>query len=171
MCARRGVRAEQLGALSTMMQPEPKQRHHLQQHRFVAGELCVGSAGERRIEDVQSSGRAKGMFSVNRASLRWTAGLVATCLSTVPAAALDPREQRGFTLAKVDCAKCHAISKVGDSPLREAPPFRTLHQRYPIQDLAESLAEGISTGHPAMPEWRLDPGQIGELIAYLKTLE
>ena len=91
--------------------------------------------------------------------------------SSPPAAALDPREQLGVTLAKVDCAKCHAISKVGDSPLREAPPFRTLHQRYPIEDLAKSLAEGISTGHPAMPEWRLDPGQIGDLIAYLKTLE
>ena len=56
-------------------------------------------------------------------------------------------------------------------PLREAPPFRTLHQRYPIEDLAELLAEGISTGHPTMPEWRFDPGQIGDLIAYLKTLE
>jgi cytochrome c len=46
-----------------------------------------------------------------------------------------------------------------------------LHQRYPVDDLAESLAEGISTGHPTMPEWRFDPGQIGDLIAYLKTLE
>ena len=26
-------------------------------------------------------------------------------------------------------------------------------------------------GHPTMPEFRLDPGQIGDVIAYLKTLE
>ena len=97
--------------------------------------------------------------------------LVAACLTGVPAEALDAREQRGFTLTKADCAKCHAIGRVGESPLREAPPFRTLHRRYPVEDLAESLAEGISTGHPTMPEWRFDPGQIGDLIAYLKTLE
>jgi cytochrome c len=46
---------------------------------------------------------------------------LATCLLTLPAAALDVREQRGFTLAKADCAKCHAIGKVGESPLRGAP--------------------------------------------------
>ena len=27
------------------------------------------------------------------------------------------------------------------------------------------------TGHPSMPEFRLDPDQIENLIAYLKTLE
>jgi cytochrome c len=52
-----------------------------------------------------------------------------------------------------------------------APPFRTLHTKYPVENLAESLAEGIMTGHPTMPQFRLDPGQIGDVIAYLKTLE
>ena len=60
--------------------------------------------------------------------------------------------------------------KIGDSPLSEAPPFRTLHERYPVEDLAESFAEGIRTGHPSMPEWRLDAAEINDLIAYLKTL-
>lgn len=99
---------------------------------------------------------------------------LATCTmlsSTLPAAAVDPRAERGFTLARTNCTKCHAIGKVGDSPMRQAPPFRTLHKRYPVEDLAEAFAEGISTGHPSMPEWRFDPGQIGDLIAYLKTLE
>ena len=108
---------------------------------------------------------------MRRASQLLMAGVAASTLLSLPAAALEPREQRGLTLAKADCAKCHAIGKTGEPPLREAPPFRTLHQRYPIEDLAESLAEGISTGHPTMPEWRFDPGQIGDLIAYLKTLE
>jgi cytochrome c len=40
-----------------------------------------------------------------------------------------------------------------------APPFRTLHERYPVEDLVEPLAEGIVTGHPTMPEFRFDPGQ------------
>ena len=49
--------------------------------------------------------------------------------------------------------------------------MRTLHERYPVENLAESLAEGIRTGHPTMPEFRLDPGQVTDVIAYLKTLE
>jgi cytochrome c len=57
------------------------------------------------------------------------------------------------------------------APLKIAPPFRTLHRRYPVETLHEALAEGIVTGHPTMPEFRLDPDQIGDLIAFLKSLE
>ena len=63
------------------------------------------------------------------------------------------------------------IDRVTQSPLKIAPPFRTLHKRYPIETLAESLAEGIQTGHPTMPEFQLDPDQIHDLLSYLKTLE
>ena len=62
-------------------------------------------------------------------------------------------------------------TELGPSPLEIAPPFRTLHQRYPVEKLQESLAEGIVTGHPSMPEFQLDPGQVGDVIAYLKSLE
>ena len=79
--------------------------------------------------------------------------------------------QLGFTLAKEYCARCHAIEKFGASPLAIAPPFRDLHLRYKVEDLAELLGEGIRTGHPTMPEFRFDPDQIENFIAYLKTLE
>ena len=84
---------------------------------------------------------------------------------------LSPAAQRGLIIVRTNCSRCHAISKAGDSPLAIAPPFRTLHQRYPVEDLEEPLAEGIVTGHPTMPEFRFDPGQVGDIIAYLKTLE
>lgn len=87
------------------------------------------------------------------------------------AAAASPEEQRGKTFVMNNCARCHSIDKVTQSPLKIAPPFRTLHLRYPIETLAEAFAEGISTGHPTMPEFRLDPDQIHDLLAYLKTLE
>lgn len=77
----------------------------------------------------------------------------------------------GQKLAQEWCAKCHAISLYGESPLQIAPPFRDLHQRYNVEDLAESFAEGIMVGHPTMPVFRFDPDQIQNLIAYLKTLE
>ena len=57
------------------------------------------------------------------------------------------------------------------SPLKIAPPFRTLHTRYPIENLEEALAEGIVTSHPTMPEFRLDPNQIADVIAFFKALE
>jgi cytochrome c len=97
--------------------------------------------------------------------------LALVLLSLAPAAAASPEEQRGKTFALNNCARCHSIDRVTSSPLKIAPPFRTLHNRYPIETIAEALAEGIQTGHPTMPEFRLDPDQIHDLLAYLKTLE
>lgn len=85
--------------------------------------------------------------------------------------AVPPDVQRGMLFAKENCSRCHAIDKVSPSPLQAAPPFRTLHQRYNVEDLEESLAEGIVTGHPSMPEFQLDPDQIGDFIAFLESLE
>ena len=97
--------------------------------------------------------------------------LALTLITLTPAAAASPQEQRGKTFALNNCAKCHSVDKVTASPLKIAPPFRTLHKRYPIETLSEALAEGISTGHPTMPAFQLDTDQIGDLLAYLKTLE
>lgn len=107
-----------------------------------------------------------------RAAVLPVAISLATAISiNVQAQSPSPQAQRGLTFVLANCARCHAIGKVGESPLSVAPPFRTLHSRYPVESLQESLAEGIVTGHPTMPEFRLDPGQIRDVIAYLKTLE
>ena len=87
------------------------------------------------------------------------------------AQAQEPTVQRGLAFVRANCARCHAIDKVSLSLLTIAPPFRDLHKRYPIESLQEAFAEGIQTGHQNMPEFRLDPDQIGDVIAYLKTLE
>jgi cytochrome c len=79
--------------------------------------------------------------------------------------------QRGFVFVKTNCSSCHAIGRYDQSPLPLAPPFRTLHERYSIEDLEESLAEGIVTGHPSMPQFQLDGAQINQVIDYLRTLE
>jgi cytochrome c len=83
----------------------------------------------------------------------------------------SPAAQRGQTFLRTHCAACHAVGKSGVSPLPIAPPFRNLHLSYPVESLQEALGEGIVTGHPTMPEFRLDPGQIDDVISYLKTLE
>jgi len=97
--------------------------------------------------------------------------VVISLITLTPAAAASPQEQRGKIFALNNCAKCHSIDRASPSPLKIAPPFRTLHKRYPIETLGEALAEGISTGHPTMPAFQLEPDQIGDLLAYLKTLE
>ena len=84
---------------------------------------------------------------------------------------LSPAEQRGMNFVRTNCVRCHAIDKASPSPLKIAPPFRELHRRYPVETLQEAFAEGIVTGHPTMPEFRLDPGNIADVIAFLKTLE
>ena len=79
--------------------------------------------------------------------------------------------QRGIVIARTYCMQCHSIDKVSPSPLTIAPPFRDLHKKYPVERLEESLAEGVVTGHPSMPEFRFDADQIGDFIAYLNSLK
>jgi mono/diheme cytochrome c family protein len=97
--------------------------------------------------------------------------MLLTLLVTTPALAMSPAEQRGRTFAINNCASCHSVDRITQSPLKIAPPFRILHLSYPIENLGEALAEGISTGHPTMPEFQLKPDQIHDLLSYLKSLE
>ncbi|ARQ00535.1 c-type cytochrome [Pseudorhodoplanes sinuspersici] len=95
-------------------------------------------------------------------------GVAAILVHATPVAAQS--EQRGVVIARTYCVKCHAIDKVSPSALTIAPPFRDLQKKYPVEQLEEALAEGLVTGHPTMPEFRFDPGQVRDLIAFLKTL-
>lgn len=96
-------------------------------------------------------------------------GFVVATLLMSPAAA-SSQASRGEALVKANCARCHAVGHSDRSYHPEAPPFRTLSQRYPLQDLEEALAEGISTGHPDMPEFVASPDQIDAIIAYISSL-
>jgi mono/diheme cytochrome c family protein len=80
---------------------------------------------------------------------------------------------RGEFFAREHCGICHAVGRTGASPYPRAPAFRTLPQKYDVEGLAEALAEGIvvsDTGERQMPEFVLSPEEIGDLIAYLKSL-
>ncbi|HEY6992368.1 MAG TPA: cytochrome c [Xanthobacteraceae bacterium] len=96
---------------------------------------------------------------------------VALCAGAPALAQQSPAGQRGLTFVRVHCAQCHSIDQISESPLKIAPPFRTLHLKYPIESLQRPLAEGIIAGHPTMPQFRLDPDQVADVIAYLKSLE
>ncbi|MGD9501959.1 MAG: cytochrome c [Methyloceanibacter sp.] len=79
--------------------------------------------------------------------------------------------EKGEALVKENCARCHAIGREGDSPHTQAPPFRTLSANYPVSDLAESLAEGIVSGHPDMPIFVFSPQDVEAIIEYLESIQ
>ena len=78
---------------------------------------------------------------------------------------------KGEVLVRENCSRCHAIGKEGDSPHPDAPPFRTLSSKYPVTDLAESLAEGIVSGHPDMPVFVFEPTDVEAIIEYLQSIQ
>lgn len=77
---------------------------------------------------------------------------------------------RGGTIVEEHCSRCHAAGTTGESPHKDAPPFRDVVTRYAPETLAEALAEGISTGHPDMPVFTFEPDEIEAIIVYLSTL-
>jgi len=83
----------------------------------------------------------------------------------------DSPEGLGFALLRKNCAACHAIGPDGDSPFAKAPPFREVVKRYPPEQLQESLAEGIVTGHEGMPQFSFAPDEITGIISWLNTLK
>lgn len=78
---------------------------------------------------------------------------------------------RGEELLGKNCARCHAVGRTGESPYKLAPAFRNLGQRYPIESLEEALGEGIMSGHPDMPEFAFDADEVGDIIAYLNSIQ
>ena len=78
--------------------------------------------------------------------------------------------ERGKALLAEKCSRCHQIGTTGASPLAQAPPFRTIMQRYGPQSLEEALAEGLSSGHEAMPEFVFEPHDIAAIVSYLAML-
>lgn len=76
----------------------------------------------------------------------------------------------GRAIVTEHCARCHATGLKDTSKHPKAPPFREVVDRYPSEDLAEALAEGIVSGHPDMPVFQFDPPQIEGFIAYLDEL-
>jgi cytochrome c len=80
-------------------------------------------------------------------------------------------KKRGELLLATNCSQCHAIGRTGVSRHPDALPFRALSNRYPVEALAESLAEGISVGNPDMPQFFFEHDEIAAILAYLKPVQ
>lgn len=79
----------------------------------------------------------------------------------------------GAKLVAINCAPCHATAGRGPSPVPDAPSLATLSEHYPVEYLAEALAEGILVGHPEveMPEYVFETDEVTAIIAYLDSIQ
>jgi mono/diheme cytochrome c family protein len=100
-----------------------------------------------------------------------TAGLLLLSAGFAAAAPDDAQLAHGRQLVQNNCAMCHAIGPLGDSPNGLAPRFRELHKRYPIENLGEALAQGIIVGHPGMPQLHFEADEVSDIIAYLQSIQ
>lgn len=113
-----------------------------------------------------------GRRTFSRALRRLWVGLaLAGSLGAGAASADDASLARGHELVLRNCSMCHAVGRTGESPNKTAPHFRDLGHRYPIDNLAEALAEGILTAHPQMPEFVFPPEDVAAIIDYLKSIQ
>ena len=87
-----------------------------------------------------------------------------------PTNAEDIDIDAGRTFAEQNCARCHATGRDDESKLSIAPPLRTISSKYPLENLDEAFAEGIVTGHNDMPEFRLKPSEINNLLGYIQSI-
>ena len=111
---------------------------------------------------------------MSRTSLVICAALLAALVQ--PAAAAEEEEDDpiiayGKALVDANCAACHGIGMADESHHPDAPAFRTLWERYPIDALEESFVEGIATGHPDMPQFTATPEQIAAILDYIASLQ
>lgn len=83
----------------------------------------------------------------------------------------DPLFDRGMALVSHNCGRCHAVESEGESPHPEAPPFRDLLQRYPIDALEESFIDSIYSEHPDMPVFKVTPEQLDAILYYVMVIQ
>jgi mono/diheme cytochrome c family protein len=77
----------------------------------------------------------------------------------------------GERLAQANCARCHAIGPAGGSPNAFAPPFRELRKRYPVETLNASFEPYTLTGHAPMPSFAIRADDLGDLLAYVRSVQ
>lgn len=134
----------------------------------------AANADSRRDREPRDRG-ADGCLSARRRALSQISALAVGFILTaaVPVSAAPTAEElkRGEDLLITYCGACHATGRTGASRRPDAPAFRTLGKRYPIDSLEESLGEGIMAGHPDMPEMSFDGDDVGAIVDYLKSIQ
>ena len=108
-------------------------------------------------------------FSSLRA-LCLTAGIVSCHPMWAQAAEIDQLNAKGKAILQDKCARCHAIEAIGDSPLPQAPPMRTIYTRFAEKELRAELSEGMVSRHREMPQIQFSDEDVYAIMTYLYKL-
>ena len=123
--------------------------------------LPVGSIAEMLVKKATPSNGPMPHFTITKKQ----AGDIGTWISWVQPMA------HGKRLVEENCARCHATESGTKSAHPDAPAFRGLFKRYPVDALEEAFADGIYTGHPDMPVFKMTNMQLNDVLAYLEQLQ
>ena len=96
---------------------------------------------------------------------------IAAILALMALGPAQAQERRGRALLKEYCASCHAIGKAGRSPMQSAVPFRVLGRSFDFDEFPRLLRRGISSTHPAMPEFKFNDDDAQAVTAYLRSIQ
>jgi mono/diheme cytochrome c family protein len=98
--------------------------------------------------------------------------LAAACAQTGDAGApiALTQVQLGRAIAQRECASCHTIRELGDSPRNEKPPLREALDRYSASRLELALRQGLIVGHADMPVFELSQAEVDALMTYLQDI-
>jgi len=107
---------------------------------------------------------------MQRLSAAILALLAASLAPLGSAQAQDPAEH-GRALLQEYCADCHAIGRSGDSPDRAALPLRALSRSFDLDRFPRLLESGISSTHPAMPQFKFSNEDARAVTAYLRSIQ
>jgi len=77
---------------------------------------------------------------------------------------------RGQALLQQHCGRCHATGPKDDSPLKGAPPMRTVYARFSPRELQAELHEGLVSRHRDMPQIDFSDEDTDAILAYLYAL-
>jgi cytochrome c len=98
--------------------------------------------------------------------------LLLVCAAGATGGAAEDGQQRGRTLLKKMCARCHAVGPTGKSPHQDAPPFRTFgDDKLYDNDFAQRLQDGLSTIHPDMPTFHFSREDADAAVNYLRSIQ
>jgi mono/diheme cytochrome c family protein len=123
------------------------------------------------MTDLRSGAADVGAHLSIRAPAQCIIGMLCAVMLFGASAAADQRLiAEGEDLAKTQCGQCHAVGLFDESPHPITPPFRDLHQDFPIPMLVDALATGVVSGHDEMPMFEFTREEAGALLAYIDSL-
>ena len=103
--------------------------------------------------------------------LMWSTSLLASALADGHASAQESGHPgQGLALARQVCSECHAIDRTqARSPNAAAPRFETIANIPGMTAMALSVA--LQTPHRTMPNVMLNADELGNIVAYILSLQ